>query len=105
MNVDLINFLNRTPIVSIIIFAISSFVCYGMSSLFGGYFPKLVKLSKGSFITLEKNTWNSAVLNRIVQWRLQDGAKLDDDLRNEILEKYGPQKGKHFKNVIKTENK
>lgn len=101
----LLNFLHDSPILSIISYIALNVIIYGFKGLLGGYFPTKITLSVGSFYTSRQNAYRSERLTRIVQWRFFNGSKLPQNVREEILEKYGPSKfgGRlkgHYKDIV-----
>ena len=98
------DFLLRRPIMFAFGYALVNICILGFSGFMGGFWPKKITLSVGSFYTSRRNAYNSERLTRIVQWRYCDGKPLSKPLREEVLAKFGPsseRKPKHYRNVKK----
>ena len=106
-----VDFILQRPFLSAISYIVFNVLVYGIGGFLGGFRPKKVTLSVGSFYTSKRNAFHSEKLTRIVQWRYFDGNNLPKEVRDEILQEYGPSKEstcetlRHYKEVkpIKTQ--
>lgn len=100
---EIVDLCLRRPVTAALIYVAFNVLIYGFSGLLGGFLPVRVKLSVGTFCTSKRNAFHSERLTRIVQWRYFDGKNLPKEVRDEILQKYGPSNRKwpqkHYKKV------
>ena len=99
------DFVLQRPFLSAITYVVLNVLIYGFRGIFGGFLPEKVTLSACSFYTSRRNAFHSEKLTRIVQWRYFDGKNLPKEVRDAILQKYGPSKERkcmtlrHYKEV------
>ena len=96
----ILRFIVDKPFLTVMSYLALNLMVYGFKGMLGGFLPMKVKLSVGSFYTSRRNAYRSECLTRIVQWRFFGGAPLPPKVREEVLDKYGPAKGQHYKSVI-----
>ena len=98
----------RRPVVWLVVYIVFNILIFGFSGLLGGFLPIRVKLSVGAFCTSVRNAFHSERLTRIVQWRYYEGENLPKEVREEILQKYGPSNKRwpriHYKKVERNPN-
>ena len=100
-----LDFCLQRPFMAAISYVVLNVLIYGFRGILGGFLPEKVTLSVGSFYTSRRNAFHSEKLTRIVQWRYFDGNNLPKEVRDEILQKYGPSNERkcmtlrHYKNV------
>lgn len=102
------DFLLRRPFMFFVGYVLINVIVLGIRGFLGGFRPKKVELSVGTFYTSRRNAYNSERLTRIVQWRYCDGKPLPDSLREEVLLLFGPssdRKPKHYREIQKNEVK
>lgn len=95
------DFLLNRPVMFIFGYAVMNLCILGFKG-FWGFLPIRVDLSVGSFVTSKRNAYNSERLTRIVQWKFFGGNNLPNEVREEVLAKFGPsaiEKPRHYKEV------